>query len=145
MGLPSRKKERFIWPGAANSTWLLELPLPFKANMSSHALYNCRCCGHCKKNQQLLTIYLRISPNPSFSLNFERWTPLKCQMLFMQDIGRILIPNALTAKVLLKNGPKVASSTSVICLFWVSFFLICDWAMWMQKASVTIIIQGSMF
>lgn len=67
-------------------------------------------------------------------------------MLFTQDTGRILKLEILTAKVLLKNKSKVASSRlSVICLFWVSSFHICDSTAWHQKASVILVIQGSMF
>lgn len=67
-------------------------------------------------------------------------------MLFTQDTGRILKLEILTAKVLLKNRSKVASSRpSVICLFWVSSFHICDSTAWHQKASVILVIQGSMF
>lgn len=67
-------------------------------------------------------------------------------MLFTQDTGRILKLEILTAKVLLKNRSKVASSRpSVVCLFWVSSFHICDSTTWQQKASVILIIQGSMF
>lgn len=67
-------------------------------------------------------------------------------MLFTEDTGRILNLKILTAKILLKNRSKVASSNpSVIWFFWVSFFCICDSTTWQGKASVILIIQGSVF
>lgn len=48
----------------------------------AHVLYTTAEALGVAKNQQLLTIYLQMSPNQSYSLNFEHWTPLECQMLF---------------------------------------------------------------